>query len=235
MPANGDDALVVRFFIHPVENGTKSLVEGRPIYDDVEHCEIRVPGSRQYLGHYPATADADWVINPTTGEQRRRTYAERFAKQYQQFKSGATQTKSGTPLDHAPFLTEGKRAELRALSVLTVEQLALIDGQELKNLGVNGRTLKNSAQEYLSDAKRSAPSGVLLAELEAMRAKNQILEEDLERARKLSAEADAELDGMTDDALRDFIKSQTGYAPIGSLSHKTLVRMASDVRKDRAA
>ena len=56
------------------------------------------------------------------------TYAERFARQYQQFKAQAAQTKSGTPLEYAPFLTEARRAELRALNIYTVEALAAIDG-----------------------------------------------------------------------------------------------------------
>ena len=65
-----------------------------------------------------------WSDDPVTGEQTQVTYAERFQHQYRQFKTAAAQTKTGTPLDHAPFLTEGRRAELRAQNIYTVEALA---------------------------------------------------------------------------------------------------------------
>jgi hypothetical protein len=94
----------------------------------------------------PATSVSHWAIDPATGGQIKVTYAERFRRQYQQFKALTAQTKSGTPLTHAPFLTEGRRAEMRALNIYTVEQLAAIDGQELKNIGTGGRELKNAAR-----------------------------------------------------------------------------------------
>ncbi len=107
---------------------------------------------------FPATAFSHWEIDPQTGEQAKVTYAERFQRQYQQFKAHATQTKSGTPLAYAPFLTEARRAELRAQNIYTVEALAAIDGQELKNLGPGGRELKNAAMEYIEEAKARAPN-----------------------------------------------------------------------------
>jgi hypothetical protein len=226
---NPDDALLVIFKTLPILNPARTAQEGRPIYEDVEHCEIRGPGSRNTTVQPAHQLSTGWVIDPITGEQRQITYAERFNRQYRQFKEHATQTKSGTPLAHVPFLTEARRAELRALNIITVEQLALVDGQELKNLGPGGREYKNKAQEYLSDATRGAPSSVMIAELEALRAKNAILQEDLaaERQRKV----DTTFDDMSDEQLTELIKSNTGHAPQGMLTRKTLLRMATDMRK----
>jgi hypothetical protein len=234
-PRNPDGALVALFRNHAMPNEAKSIAENRLICDDVEIVEIRAPGSRN-VHVFPATAVSHWDTDPHTGGQRKVTYAERFSRQYQQFKSQVAQTKSGTPLTHAPFLTEGRRAELRAQNVYTVEQLALIDGNELKNLGPGGRDMKNRAQEYMADAKRGAPSAHLAAELEALRAKNATLEEDLEAAKKAAAaQGDAEFDDMTDDQLKAFIRTQTGHVPAGSPGRKTLVRMAIDARGTKAA
>jgi len=224
-----DDALLVIFRIIPILNDAKTLEQGRPIYDDVEHCEIRGPGSRNNTIQ-PATAMSHWITDPLTGGQRSITYAERFSRQYRQFKEHATQTKSGTPLDHVPFLTEARRAELRALNIYTVEQLALVDGNELKNLGTGGREFKNAAQEYLSDAKRNVPNSVMLAELEALRAKNETLQEDLTAARR-AVPADNRWDDMTDTQLAEMIKANTGHAPQGAPNRKTLERMAADMRR----
>lgn len=220
-----DEALVALFRHHAVKNETKSATEGRPIYDDMEIVEIRFPGSRS-VSVFPAMAFSHWNNNPHTGEQTKVTYAERFPRQYRQFKEQAAQTKTGTPLAHAPFLTEARRAELRALNIYTVEALAHVDGQELKNLGQGGRDLKNNAQEYIEESKKNAPNLVMQAELEALKARNAVLEEDKERR-----SADNPFDDMTLDMLREFIKTNTGHAPQGSLNRKTLVRMASEAQQ----
>jgi len=229
-----DDALVPLFKTMARENKFKSLIEGRPIYEDIEVVEIRKPGSRDYSVH-PATEVSHWQDDPNTGGQTQITYAERFAKQYRQFKQQATQTKVGTPLAQVPFLTEARRAELRALNVYTVEQLVAVDGQELKNLGVGGRDLKNKAIEYVEESKQAAPSMQMLSELEALRARAQLLEEDNALLKQRSTVAEAQFEDMGDEQLRDFIKSHMGHAPQGSLPRKVLVRMAMDARPAKVA
>src|SRR5262249_23190329 len=130
----GDDKLLVLFTNLAIKNEAKSVAEGRPIYDDTEQCQIRIPGNRSTQPYFPAHAVSHWHTDPYTGGQRQVTYAERFDHEYRQFKEHATQTKTGTPLTEMPTLSEGRRAELRALNIYTVEQLAGVDGQELKNL-----------------------------------------------------------------------------------------------------
>jgi hypothetical protein len=238
MPAQDPDDLLVVLFKHlAVENKPLSLKEGRPIYDDVEICEIRAPGFKD-VKVFPATAFARWVDNPYTGEQTQQTYAERFRHQYQQFKSHVAQTKSGTPLDLVPFLTDGRRAELRAQNIYTVEQLAAVEGAELKNLGPGGREMKNAAQAFIDEGRAAAPNKQMLAELEALKARNAVLEEDmkLRQARRAVEEAvDDEFEAMSLEQLREYITAQTGQAPLGSLNRKNLMRLAAGSRPEKAA
>ena len=225
MPTRDPDASVVPLFKnHAVKNDAKTAKAGRIIFDDLEICEIRFGGSRNVFV-FPATAVSHWIEDPQSGEQVAVTYAERFAKQYRQFKEQDQQTKSGTPLTHVPFLTEARRAELRALNIYTCEALAAVDGQELKNLGQGGRDLKNRAQEFIEAAKVNAPNMELAAELEQLRAKNAILEEDAKAIRD-QLKADDQFEDMTLEQLRDYITSNTGHAPFGQLNRKALVAMA---------
>src|SRR5215471_12735187 len=229
-----DASLVASFRNMAVQNDAKTAAAGRPIFDDVEVCEIRFPGRRDWQA-FPATSFSHWETDPMTGAQQKVTYAERFHRQYLQFKQHASQTKSGTPLTHVPWLSEGRRAELRALNIYTVEALAAVDGQELKNLGAGGRELKNRAIEFIEEAKAGASSTQMQVELEALRARNQVLEDDLAAAaKKLQANA-TEFDEMTDEQLRDFIKAQSGHTPQGNVNRKTLIRMATDCRPNKAA
>jgi hypothetical protein len=238
MNQDPDDNLVALFKQQSVPNPTKTLAEGRPVFDDMEVVEIRRPGSKDY-GVYPATAVSHWKDDPFTGGQTQITYAERFRRQYQQFKAQASQTKSGTPLDYAPFLSEGRRAELRAQNIYVVEQLAAVEGAELKNLGPGGRDMKNAALEYIEQSKGTALNMQMMAELEALKARNSILEEDYERRKQKELEAkvahDSEFDAMSLDQLREYITVQSGQAPLGSLNRKNLVRMAENCRPDKVA
>jgi hypothetical protein len=231
-----DEMLVVLFKHIAVKNEAKSKEAGRPIFDDLEICEIRAPGAKD-IKHFPAAAMSagGWVVDPYTGEQKQISYAERFSRQYRQFKEHAAQTKTGTPLAQVPFLTEARRAELRALNLYTAEQLAVIDGQELKNLGPGGRELKNRAIEYIAESRHNVPSIELQARLEAAEARNQALQQDVEALKTRKAVAEAQFDGMSDAELQEFITAQTGTAPIGQLNHKTLVRMAMEARPSKAA
>ena len=227
-----DDVLVVLFKLHAEENEARSREAGRPIFDETEQCEIRAPGSKD-VKVFPATSFSRWIDDPMTGRQRKQTYAERFAHQYRQFKAQALQTKSGTPLDRAPFLSEGRRAELRAQNVYTVEQLADIEGTELKNLGPGGREMKNSAMEFIAESRTAAPSMQLMAELEALKARNSVLEEDLQNKQT----SEGEFAGMDLAQLREFIKTNSGQEPLGAINmnRKTLVRLAMNLRPEKVA
>ena len=234
MPAyhDPDDLLVVTFKNLAVENPLKTMEAGRPIFDDVEHCFITAPGSHD-IKVFPANTFARWVGTPFGGGQVKQSYAERFSHQYRQFKAHVAQTKSGTPLDHAPFLSEARRAELKAQNVYTVEALADIEGNELKNLGPGGRDMKNKALEYINESKLAAPTKQMLAELEALRARNAVLEEDVQVKKEYTVEN--EFNDMSDKQLRDFITTNTGQVPQGNLARKTLVRMAMDARPKEVA
>lgn len=232
-----DESVVAIFKDFAIKDEAKSAAAGRPIFNDIEIVELRFPGTKNW-GAYPATAMSHWGLDPETGEQVPVTYAERFRRQYQQFKNHATQTKTGTPLQYAAFLTEGRRAELRAQNIYTVEALAGIDGQPLKNLGQGGREMKNAAMEYIEATQRGAINTQVQAELDALRAKNAAMEQDL-AALRAKAElppvrfdpAD-EFDGMSVEQLRDYVTANTGHAPVGTPGRKTLLRMAREARPD---
>lgn len=232
-----DAAVVAIFKALPFKNEGLTAQAGRPIFEDREVCELRYPGSRN-VGVFPATAMSHWVQDEETGDQRAVTYAERFSRQYQQFKAQATQTKAGTPLMYATFITEARKAELRALNIYTVEALASIDGHELKNLGSGGREMKNKAMEYLEESKNHAVDTKMAAELDALRARNAILEEDAKYLKAKAADPidkpTDQFDGMDLDQLREFISTNTGQTVLGALNRKALVRLARDAANEKA-
>ena len=228
--ANNDNLLTVRFDSIPVLNDGKSVKAGRPIYDDVEVCEIRFAGDMKKVAVFPAT---EAEPNETRLKGHIVTYAEVYNPQYMQFKNGQQQTVAGTPLSEAAFLTEGKRRELRALNIHSVEALAALDGANLKMLGMGGREWKNQAVAYLANAAGSADVTSMAAEIERLKERLAIAEKVLPA--QLASDADKNAGGeksiedCTDDELREFIKKESGQAMPANTGRARLVERAMEL------
>ena len=244
--------LVPRFYMHTTQNEAKTRTEGRPIFDEMEVCEVRMAANKQTVGVFPAH-EVFKKISRNDGSMEELTYAIAFNEQYKKFKANEAQELSGTPLSEAPFLTQGKRLELKAMNVHTVEALAAVDGQPLKQLGMTGREMKNQAMAYLAKAAGSADVTALAAENVAM---SQQLAEMQKQIQELTAaakpakgkaktEPDAEEDedddtpspfeDWADEDIRNWITSEGGEVPGNRASHATLVKRADELNAEMAA
>jgi hypothetical protein len=234
MAENQKPSLVPTFKIHSQLNPRKTKEQGRPIYDDMEIVEIRTAGDRNSVKVFPAHEVSHLEELEDGGSGDPVTYAMRFQAQYDRFKAGHTQAQSGTPLEEAPFLTQSKRLELKAVHVHTVEALALLDGGPLKALGIGGRELKNQAQAYLDNAKGSADVTRMAQENEAL--KRQLADlVSQQQAPVAPAVEPGSFEAMPDEELKAFIGTKTGSRPRGQPSHDTLVRMAKELMEAEAA
>lgn len=227
-----DKKLTVIFKHHQIPNPEKTKAAGRLIVDDMEVCEIRGAADKLRTGVFPAHSMSHWVIDELTGDQRPLTYAERFKPQYERFKANAEQVQIGSPVSSLPGITPAKVSELRALSVYTVEQLASLDGQPLKNLGMDGRRLKGMAEEFLAKAKDGSAVSELSHKVDEQAELIASLRAQLAEREKVGLDAFA---GKTDDELKEIIKSATGAAPKGNPKRETLVRMATEAGALEAA
>ena len=208
-----NDALVVPFFKSvAVEDEKASKKAGRPIFKDMEVVEIRIAGDRNFAPVFPAHS----MWRRVDGDEI--TYADRWPDAYARFKEGQEQVAHGTPLSELPFLTEGKRQELRGLKVYTAEALASLDGKNLTNLGPKGREFKDQAAAYLERAKGVATDTALRARIEELEA--------------LVANGGGST-GAEDQSERDILKAQiaekTGAKPRGNPSVETLREMLAEL------
>jgi hypothetical protein len=228
------DRITPVFKTHTLHNEAKSKKEGRPIFDEMEVVEVHIPGNRDTIGVYPATAQSHFE-ETADGSRYAVTYAERWPEQYRRFKEGKEQISEGTPLSELPFLTDSKRAELRALKVYTAEQLAGLDGANLKLLGMFGRSLKDQAQAYIDASAGTANVTALAADNAAQRLQIEQLQADIKALQSgekpiahQSTRPKTAFDDTPDDELKAYIKDKTGQPLKGNHSHETLVRMANE-------
>lgn len=135
----GDSKLFAVFYRGTRVNEAKSQEAGRPVHDDVNLIKIVIPGQR------------DTLVSEATFE-----YQQRFPKQWAQFQANAAQTTSGTPLSEVTWLTPAQIADLAAMNIHSVEQLANIpDANAHAFMGFHG--IKQRAQAYLDAAAGNAP------------------------------------------------------------------------------
>jgi hypothetical protein len=210
----------VRFFSEPEQDEIETKKQGRPIYKETEMVEVTFAGDRSQV--LIRLAD-DPVDNKGTG-----AYKDIYAAEYDAFKSGKARAVSGTPLEHWPILTTAQVAEMKALNIFSVEDLAGLQDRALRQIGPNGRDLHEQAKSFLKLAKESAPMSEMAAEIarlkaqiDAMNAINAPQQE--EEARSI------DVDDATEDQLKQFIKERTGEAPRGNVSRDTLVQRVTSL------
>lgn len=147
--SEADKKLFVVFFREAVQSEFKTLEAGRPIFDDVDMIRIHTPGSR------------DTVVGLA-----HHGYQERFPRQWAQYRAGIEQTTSGTPLNVLPWLTVSQVAEMHAMNIRSVEQLANMPDNTAQKF-MNHHALKQQAAAFLEAAKGAAPMLKMQAELTA--------------------------------------------------------------------
>jgi hypothetical protein len=200
-----DRTLNVRFYWGTVLDGPASKAEGREIHRPIEMCEIRMPADRQSSIVTPAHAEfkkfADQIV----------TYAMRLEDQYRRFRATEQQVISGTPLATANILDAGEIATLKVLDVHTVEQLAALSGQALKNLGPGGMKWQQAAENFIKTTKDGAEVSNLIKE-------NALLKEQMAASSAQGPDPRIKYAELADGDLKDLIKERTGEFPRGNPS-----------------
>lgn len=224
VPIDTRDITVTPVFKHvTVEDVPASEREKRPVMKTIEAVEVRFAGSKLYSPVFPV--NAQWKREG----HKIITYAERWAEQYRAFLEGSEQKAAGTPLELLkPYgITESQLSLCRALKIYSIEALHHLEGQNLKNLQMNGNPLKDMARKYMADRSTGATNA---AELEALRAEIERLKAKIPSEDSTSAEiaqalqaADDEYASLSNDDIKDRIAAKVGRKPAGNPSRETLI------------
>lgn len=103
-----DKKLYVQFYTRPVLLSQQSEEQRRPIFQDITHVRIMVPGDKLSTVDRIASQDDK----------------QRFAEHYARFMQGKGDDIVGTRLEAVPWMTRSKVEEYKFFGILTVEQLA---------------------------------------------------------------------------------------------------------------
>lgn len=175
-----DKGLMVEFYMRPIGNAVRTAAEGRPIFDQVEYVKISAVGQR----------------NMEVDERVNDTHRRRFGNRYDRFKSGSEPVGEGTPLEEWPPLGVAQIAELRAIKIRTVEQLANVGDAHLTNLGTGGRQLRDKARAFVQGDGGAAALAQALADVEAERERGNQLQVQVNQMQAEFAKLQGRVDAM---------------------------------------
>lgn len=216
-------SVVPLFKYRTYEDVKASESAGYAVMKTEEMVEVRMAGQKLYSPEFRVTDQ--WKFE----NGRVVTYAERWAKEYAQFVSGGQQLAAGTPLEMLrPFgMTDALLSLCRALKIYSVEALAQLEGQAIKNLGMHANGMQEMARKFLADKEGAASDKARIAELEAQIAALRNVVPEVEPAPE---EADQALVAADEEKarLKERLAELTGSRPRGNPSVETLKSMIQE-------
>ena len=168
------------FYTKAVEDPVQTREKGRPMFMDQEWVRITIRGDRNSV-----------TDRPVKDEDR----TQRWPALYTAFSRGQKRADFGTPLEEWPLVTRSAAENFKHHNIYTVEDLAGLDDQGIKNIGIGARDMVKKAQAYLDQAEDSATPGKLIdkinqleVQIESLRKNNDELGQVAEGAHDMTGE-----------------------------------------------
>jgi hypothetical protein len=161
----------VRFERRAIEDRTAASVNGRWPKKDVDYALVTPPYSRdvfeQVASEWLAQMDAESQAGRLPGE-----WAERYRQQYEKWQQGEEMPLNGEPVKGWNVISPAQQANLIAIGIRTVEDLAAVNEEGLRRIGMGAVELRDKAKAWLSQMNDKAP---LTQENAALKSENTML------------------------------------------------------------
>lgn len=155
----------VRFERRPMEDKAASIREGRYVAKDVDFALVTPPYSKDCVEYKVE----QWLINMERNVRDGRIpekWADQWKASYNSWKNGQEMPLSGTPIKGWGVLSPAQQATLIAMNCLTVEDLAGINDEGLRRIGMGAVELRDKAKNWLASMKDHGAVTVQLAAME---------------------------------------------------------------------
>jgi hypothetical protein len=183
----------VRFERVAVEDPAASLREGRYIARDVDFVFVTAPYSKDI---YKQKAQAwfgkkrieagDGRFNPD--------WLDRFESNYEKWKAGQEIPLHGVPIKGWGVISPAQQEMLLKINVLTVEDLAGINDEGVRRIGMGAIDLKTKARGWLAQLRDKGP---LTQEISQLKNENELLKKNIETLTERVQMMGARLDART--------------------------------------
>jgi len=156
----------VRFERRPIEDKEASLQEGRYVAKDVDFVLITPPYSKDCVEQKVSR----WLENIEKQVKDGRTpqkWVDLWKEGLNKWRNGQEIPLNGTPILGWGVISPAQQQMLIAMNCLTVEDLAAVNDEGLKRIGMGGLELKNKAKNWLSSVNEHGPLTLKMSALES--------------------------------------------------------------------
>tara|TARA_R110000787_G_scaffold44813_5_gene109656 strand:- start:803 stop:1414 length:612 start_codon:yes stop_codon:yes gene_type:complete len=160
MMAQERHGFYVEFELRPEEDRDQTILQGMPIFKDVEFAIITMPGGGLVI---------DKLINNELldewkhGDKRRKPPSPFALHAYEAWKEGREAPVNGTDLKNWPGVTPAQLKTCQNATIRTVEDLAEANADSIGKLGMGGVSMMEKAKAYLKSANINKTSEQITA------------------------------------------------------------------------
>lgn len=170
----------VQFEIRAMEDHIETRSQGKIVYKDVIFALITPPASKDQHEEFAES----WIKKQETNAANGRVnpaFVDGWKKMLEAFKNGQEPPVNGFDIRNWPTASKADIRNMISMNVRTVEDLAAINNEGIKRLGMDGQTLKNKANDWLQANKDQTPLVLKCNELEN---ENAVLKASVENLEK---------------------------------------------------
>lgn len=166
----------VSFERRPVENIAESKAQGRYIAMDVDFALVTPPYSKDCVVHKVSS----WleIVKKNVRDGRTpQAWLDQWQEMYKRWKNGQEMPINGTPIKGWGVISPSQQEMLIQINCRTVEDLADVNDEGMRRIGIGSADLKQKAKAWLASMK---DHGVVTRQVTELEKENAILKASLE-------------------------------------------------------
>lgn len=220
----------VRFEVVEKEDKQKSIAAGYYVGKDVDYALVTPPGTKDVFKQEVQTWLKQLRVDASAGRISE-AWVDQYADAYKRWKAGQEIPVNGTPLKGWLRISPAQQKACLEMGVGTIEDLAALNDEGLRRLGMGALQLKQTAVAELAAAKDIGPVvkrnaeleqevSVLKGSLENLQAQVSVLMAQSKPEATSDAIAASEI--LDDDPVAAYVK-KFGKAPHHRMKHESIV------------
>ena len=161
-----DRPAYVRFARKVIEDKAETLKQGRFVGKDVDFALITPPYSKDCV----ELKIPQWKSNMLSDVREGRMpqeWMDNYLKQFEAWQNGQELPPVGTPIRGWGVLSPAQQENLIRMNILTVEDLAAMNDEGMRRIGMGALDLKSKASAWLAQLSDKGPLTIKMAAMEA--------------------------------------------------------------------
>jgi hypothetical protein len=168
----------------PEEDQAASREAGHYVAKDVDYVHVTPPYSKD-LNKFRVSAWFPQLQKDMSKGRILPEWVELYKKSYDAWKRGEEAPLNGTPIKGWGVISPAQQETLIRMTILTVEDLAAVNDEGIKRIGMAGLELKNKARAWLAQLNDKGP---LTMEVAAVNRENALLKGEVETLKQQVAQ-----------------------------------------------